>query len=366
MHIIPKVIEKVVNNIEYLKRRLIKSKYFSEFFEFGILSVLLEPQIKHIYGSKKIDYDNDELIVICILLNGELYIKSFMEHYCSMGVKHFVFLDNGSTDRTIEMLKNYENVTILQSKAPYSIYENTMKRYLVEHFSKGKWNLFSDIDELFEYPCADKLDLKGFLQYLNHHSYNVVVAQMLDMFSDTPLGDISSSTEDSLKDKYKYYDISDIHKSDYPFAKPIPKHIKMHSGGIRSRLFGTNNGLTKAALVKMEPNVKTFVWWHHTRNGRLADVSCVLKHYPFNSSYFLKVKEAVQTGRYSTPDEYLSYWEVLKSNSNLNLKFETASLFSGLEKLVDQGFIIVSAQYSEWVNKEEYLSQKRTIESSSD
>jgi hypothetical protein len=56
----------------------------------------------------------------------------------------------------------------------------------------------------------------------------------------------------------------------------------------------------------------------------------------------------------------------LKSNSNLNLKFETASLFSGLEKLVDQGFIIVSAQYSEWVNKEEYLSQKRTIESSSD
>ena len=67
-----------------------------------------------------------------------------------MGVKHFVFLDNGSTDRTVEMLCAHEDVTVLQTNAPYQKYENTMKRYLAERFSPGKWNLCADIDELFD------------------------------------------------------------------------------------------------------------------------------------------------------------------------------------------------------------------------
>ena len=105
--------------------------------------------------------------MISVVRNGELYIRSFLDHYRAMGVKHFVFLDNESTDRTVELLCAHEHVTVLQTNAPYQKYENTMKRYLAQTFSAGKWNLCADIDELFEYPFAESLSLNDFLRYPN-------------------------------------------------------------------------------------------------------------------------------------------------------------------------------------------------------
>jgi len=95
-----------------------------------------------------------------------------------MGVKHFVFLDNDSTDRTLEMLcAQAEDVTVLQTKVPYNNYENTMKRYLAQTFSAGRWNLCADIDELFDYPFSESLRLCDFLGYLNNNNYTAVVTR---------------------------------------------------------------------------------------------------------------------------------------------------------------------------------------------
>ena len=163
-------LQKIIHGLKLIRSRIANSKYMI----FGVLSILLLPKVKHIHGLLKINYANDELLLICVLLNGELYIKSFMEHYLSMGIKHFVFMDNGSNDQTIEMLRSYDCVTILQSNAPYQRYENTMKRYLVDCFSKGRWNLCADIDELFDYPFSDRISLKTFLQYLNKQQVNII------------------------------------------------------------------------------------------------------------------------------------------------------------------------------------------------
>ena len=153
--------------------------------------------------------------MISVVRNGEFYVKSFLDHYRSMGVKHFVFLDNGSTDRTVELLCAQEQVTVLQTDAPYNKYENTMKRYLAQKFSAGRWNLCADIDELFDYPFSENLRLRDFLGYLNENKYTVVVTQMLDMFSDVPLQKLESKADDVLNAKYSFYDISAIMKDDY-------------------------------------------------------------------------------------------------------------------------------------------------------
>jgi Glycosyl transferase family 2 len=39
-----------------------------------------------------------------LVRDGRPYVRSFVEHYSSMGVKHLIFLDNGSTDGTVEAL----------------------------------------------------------------------------------------------------------------------------------------------------------------------------------------------------------------------------------------------------------------------
>ena len=126
----------------------------------------------------------------------------------------------------------------------------------------------------------------------------------------------------------------------------------MHWGGIRRTVFGTNNGLTKAALVLMDGKVKPFVEWHQTAGAVVADVTCVLMHYPFVSTFAEKVEDAVRTGRYGalTTDEYVGYCRELARNPRLCLKGPSARRFSGLEPLIADGFLVVSDDYVRWVH----------------
>src|SRR3712207_5935632 len=77
---------------------------------------ILHFNVEHLHGPEEIEYGEEELIVVCLVRDGRPYIRSFVEHYSSMGVKHLVFLDNGSTDGTVEALRKYEkNVTVLRT-----------------------------------------------------------------------------------------------------------------------------------------------------------------------------------------------------------------------------------------------------------
>src|SRR5215204_5426789 len=109
-----------------------------------VLRWILEHNVEHVHGPREVDYGIDELVVLVLLRNGRPYIKPFIEHYFSLGVKHIVFLDNGSTDGTV-----------LRSRLPFKKYNITLKQYLVERFGRGRWTLNADIDELFEYPYSD-------------------------------------------------------------------------------------------------------------------------------------------------------------------------------------------------------------------
>src|SRR5262249_61669741 len=101
----------------------------------------LRNSIQHIHGRVSLNYSDDELVVVCVVRNGCIYINSFIKHYFTLGVKHIVFLDNGSSDNTIKLASTYSNVTVLKTDLPYSKYENVMKDYLVPRCQIGIWNL---------------------------------------------------------------------------------------------------------------------------------------------------------------------------------------------------------------------------------
>jgi Glycosyl transferase family 2 len=323
----------------------------TELVEFGVQGYILPWKISHIHGLHRINYAADELLVVCVVRNGESYVRAFMEHYRKLGVKHFVFLDNGSTDATVQRLCVYPNVTVLQTYAKYQYYENTMKRYLLRQFGRGRWILCADIDELFDYPSSKTVDLASFLRYLSVNGFNAVVTQMLDMISDMPLQKGESAGDIDLKQECRYYDISSISNFPYTYTlTPNPK-ITMRFGGIRKRIFGTNNGLTKASLLLMDGKIKPFIHWHHARNARIADVSCVLLHYPFVHNFYEKVQDAIKTRRYGflTTDEYQLYWQGLQNNRVLEMLTGTCHQLTDIDDLVRNGFLIISERYTDWV-----------------
>jgi Glycosyl transferase family 2 len=183
---------------------------------------IVHPTVEHVHGPEEVSYGMDELVVLCLVRDGRPYVRSFVEHYFSMGVKHLVFLDNGSTDGTVEALKGYDNVTVLRTKLPFKEHQGSMKRYLVKRFGRGRWSLYVDIDELFDYPYSDVVGLGSLLGYLNHNSYTAVVAQMLDMFPEEPLSGRALDMDEPLKEQHRFYDLSNLKRRSITEHKRCP------------------------------------------------------------------------------------------------------------------------------------------------
>ncbi|MCX5783361.1 MAG: glycosyltransferase family 2 protein, partial [Elusimicrobia bacterium] len=182
--------------------------------EYFFLYITLVPTIRHIHGLKEIGCGKGVAVAICLVKNGGPYVEQFIKYYSSLGVKHIFFLDNGSTDGTLALIKKYKNTTILTCNANLSGYkkETFLKGYMAKRFCRNCWCLCADMDEFFDYPFSGKISLEKLLEYLNANSYNAVITQMLDMFSDKPLDNPGNGP---LKKTYQYYDITNIRKEDY-------------------------------------------------------------------------------------------------------------------------------------------------------
>src|SRR5215210_5585055 len=312
--------------------------------------------IEHLYGPEQVPYTEDELILVCLLRDGRPYLKSFMEHYASMGVKHLFFLDNGSTDGTIEALKGYDNTTVLRTGLPFKRYELSMRQYLVERFcQKGRWCLYADIDELFDYPYSDVVSLSSLLRYLNERSYTAVVAQMLDMFPEEPLSGRASNPDEPLKERHRFYDISNVKKmsiKEHPLTRDNiceSDNIEFYSGGIRPTVFDcVPPWLTKWAPTFSDGKLKYFTLdVHRVEDARVADLTCVLLHYKFLDEHFHKqAASAVREENYAgNSRQYKRYLEVLENAPSLQLKRETARELRSVNDLVENQFLVVSEEY---------------------
>lgn len=319
--------------------------------EWYIRPILLEGRIEHLTGPEQVEYAEDELLAICVVRNGAIHVRSFLEHHFRIGVKHIVLLDNGSTDETVALAESFDHVTVLRTECPYRKYENVMKRYLARRFSRNRWNLCVDIDERFDYPYSDRLNLDSFLRYLNERRFSALVTQMLDLFPDASLGELAEMRGLAVDAAELYYDTSAIRKSLYPWGVLSNPAVRMHWGGVRNVWFGTEPGLTKAALVFVDDAVELFVDWHHVRNVRIADLTGVILHHPFAGAFGARVSDAATTGRYgpSATSEYRQYQEGLFRSPGKALRGEAARRMTDVNALLDEGFVVVSESYRRWV-----------------
>src|SRR5215216_3552845 len=318
----------------------------------------LRSSIEHLHGPEEMDYEPDELVVVCLVRDGRPYVKSFVEHYRSLRVKHLFFLDNNSTDGTVEALKNYENTTVLRSKLPFKEYDVPFKQYLIGRFGrKDRWCLCADMDELFDYPYSDVIGLGSLLGYLSGNSYTAVAAQMLDMFPEEPLSGREENLEDEpLKERHRFYDTSNINRTSVKELHYLDDlnntlesdEIEIFRDGIQNTIFGSRLYLTKHPLVFTDGRIKLSDRSSHwVANARIADISCVLLHYKFLDGYFHKqAAQAVRERQYhNNSTRYKRYLETLDTNPSLRVKQESARELKGVNDLVENGFLVVSEGY---------------------
>lgn len=322
----------------------------------------LEESIEHLRGPVEVDYGMEELVVVCLLRNGRPYIKSFVEHYLALRVRHLIFLDNGSTDGSVEALQGYENVTLLRSTLPFKHYQMVMKRYLMEHFGRGHWVLYADIDELFDYPYSDVVGLGAFLRYLSRESYTAVVGQMLDMFPGEPLRDREIVTDEPLKERARFYDLSNVSTLSYhdlPIASGADntlgdEKIEIFRDGIQNTVFGGRTPLTKHPLVFIDGDARPMDGSSHSVSGaRVADITCAVFHYKFLDSLYGQLRRASAEENYMKDSrKHKKHLSILEQSSSFQIKQQTSAELRSTNELIGKGFLVISEEYMKLVERE--------------
>lgn len=314
--------------------------------------------LTHVSGPKAIDVAPNEAVVTCLVKNGEFYLDQFMEHYSSLGLTHVCFLDNGSTDNTIERAMRHKNVTVYRCTLPVGGRQGLLKKQLAERAVPAGWCLDVDIDEFFDYPHSDTLSLPQFLEYLNSKGYAAVVTQMLDMFSDKPLSYLAENQRENLRQVHRFFDISQVTKTGYLESPLTAAHGRRNRianadtalqwGGIRKTVFGIKCLLTKHSLFRTGVGLQLFPHVHFVDGAKLADVSGALLHYKFASNAY---KEAAQN-KAAFPVLSQGYDRILDAiakRPDFRIKGDTVLQLRSASDLLENRFLFASEDYRSYV-----------------
>jgi len=307
-------------------------------------------ETKRLHGEFK-PVRQDDLVVVALMRDAEDHVAPFVRHHQELGARQVVLMDSGSVDASVERALRFKEVTVLKCDVPFATHKLAMKRYLSDRFGKGCWCLIADIDERFDYPYSKAIELRGFLEYLNRHSFSAVVAQMFDLFSDGPhhkWPDIA----DRRDWEHRFFDISVIDQRPYTAYRTNvvgDNQLRRWSGGIRKSAFGMSAGpgLTKHPLLfPSRGATPCFKSSHECRHARIADVTCVLEHYKFDRQFYQRCRLAVERKNYYQESaEYREYLSALRRDSNLTLKRETAQRYVSTSALADAGLLWASPAY---------------------
>jgi hypothetical protein len=333
----------------------IKRRYIQAYHEHKVAL-----SFRHVSGLRRLSLSEDDVVVVCLIKNGYFFIEYFLTYYQKLGISHFVFVDNGSTDGTIALLAGRQNVTVIRSMLPAKYYESDLRRQAIRKFALGHWCLCVDSDELFDYQHSDKIPLKGLIGYLKSNGYSCVVAQMLDMFSENSLNSPAPNPQSDLESRYQFYDLSSIDAFDYHscalagldyFARENTigsADIKWLFGGIRRAHFNAYVCLTKHPLFLVSSSMIPAAHPHCSSRVSCADFSTLIRHYKFAGNFHVRIRSEVKDNAWETGDGE-RYLRALQG-PNLHLMRDTSRRYSAIDDLVKSGFLIGSATYDRWVD----------------
>ncbi|BCJ93406.1 hypothetical protein acsn021_09750 [Anaerocolumna cellulosilytica] len=301
----------------------------------AVVTAFLEAKIGIIKEAfAKDSLKEEDVIVICLIKNDINRIADFLEHYRAIGITHFAFIDNMSSDGTREFLIAQEDVNVYYTEVTYTTHnrEGWMNR-IYAYFGQKHWYLCVDSDELFVYMDCENNCIQDFMKDIKNKSMKRVRALMLDMYSPNDLFAFGDKNRDSMRD-YRYFD-----KEGYV---PVSSYrLDLIHGGPRTRVFSRYNEDFNCTLTKYPLFFYTegdFQGCSHYQfpYSRNCNTPCysVLLHYKFMISDMTKYKERVIAGNYANGSlEYKTYLGAIHGEKKVNFMSEMTEKYCGSSTL---------------------------------
>nr|WP_282449426.1 glycosyltransferase family 2 protein [Roseibium sp. CAU 1639] len=204
-------------------------------------------------SATELSVPRDGVVAVILAYNEALRFPYFLEHYRSLGIGHFIVVDNNSNDGTDELLSGQPDISVIRTEKPYKDYKSVWRQLICDRYLVDRWVIFPDVDELFVYPGWPDLSVGALTGYLDAGGYRALFTPMVDMYPQGPLKDLSYKPGDSFfktspwfdGSGYRYNPLKGSHGKRY---KTPARHV---FGGTRERLFHQEAKRPKSALDRL-------------------------------------------------------------------------------------------------------------------
>lgn len=275
----------------------------------------------------------DDLLLFCTQRNEAVRLPYFLDYYREMGVGHFFFVDNDSTDGSLDYLAEQPDVSVWSTTASYkrARFGVDWLNWLQRKYAHGHWALTVDPDEFLVYPFCDTRPLRALTDWLDASSIKSFSAMLLDMYPKGRLDEQHYHEGQNPMEIASWFDSGNYTISrNYRFAN------LWIQGGPRSRVFFPDTpekapALNKVPLVKWDKKYTYVSSTHMLLPRGLNQVydewggekaSGVLLHAKFLDTFGAKAAEELSRSQhYAGSVEYKAYAEQLKDNPQLWCKW---------------------------------------------
>ena len=258
---------------------------------------------------KKIPEDKHEVRLFMVGIDAAELIPHLFNHYFDIGVDRIFYIDNDSTDDSLNVLARYDRVHVWVQGAPFSGNGTPAKsgaawmESLMRCYGTGNWCLLADTDELFVYPGFDSTSIRAFVAEQDRNGCDCVTADFIDMYSDKKVKD--TVINGSLLETCPYTDRA--------------------GGSCRERVLGFRPVMVKMPLFRFSTAITVNAGFHSVSGfQRMSDVRCTVLHFKFLSGF--PVRLAAHGHKMSQSETkmvvYSDIGEVNFYDENVSIRFQ--------------------------------------------
>lgn len=275
-------------------------------------------------------------VAIIVAKNEGNLLPNLLQHHRSIGIEHFLFVDNCSDDDTLSFLSSQTDVStfVATQEYKYSRFGVNWQETLLKHYCVGKWALIIDTDELFTYSGMEERSIASLTKTADEEGASAFFAPMIDFYPQSSLENSDITGEKPFYDVCSFYDDLETMSIDSdPSYGPFSNSVCWH-GGLRMRIFGRyanypapNYLNQKYNLIKYHPKMRLVEGLHFMYGATVATEKAVLMHFKYHSGFHDKVMREVKSGQHwGGGKEYKRYAKRLENQ-------ESAALYqSGVSK----------------------------------
>ena len=288
-----------------------------------------------------------DILLFATLRNEAWRMPYFLQHYRALGVRHFLFVDNGSTDGFMDLMREQEDCSVWHTEASYKASNFGMHwlNHLLRVHGTGHWCVTCDPDELLVYPHCEERNLMELAEFLRGENTDHLFCYLIDMYGQGPWFEARCKAGQNPLEATPFFDSTGYVQSVDNYWGGV-----FVQGGVRRRRFFPHSPWDAPAL-----NKTPFVFWKrhyayvssmHTLNlkrlnrahkiGHASPTGCLL-HFKFQASLLEKAEEEVKRKQhYANSIEYKAY---LDGGGDASLMCDISCRYEDSRTLIDLGLM---------------------------